>query len=212
MVKDKENTAEFKQFLCLVPTREDEGRRLIFPAHVPEHIMTSLAIWGTLPHPPENLWAVLLRHFRALTVAMAVSLFIYFHSERFPFPDSLLRFTSCITSGDSGCFITGYLPAAGPAWRRSLGVWLASLIYFPELSNVGRAQWTVLLNDHYYTVMFGMIRGWVGRVSVGWGTGFRPFRSCPRWTSADSLGLYQHRDSMKKREIWLYLRHFSSSV
>lgn len=107
MVKAKENTAEFKHSLCIwCPHGKMKVRRPIYPANVPKHIMTSLAICGTFPFPMENLCAFLPSCFRTLTMAMAVGLFIYFHSESFTLPDSLLRFTSSIMSGDSPCFIT----------------------------------------------------------------------------------------------------------
>lgn len=78
-------------------------------------------------------------------------------------------------------------------------VWLASLIYFPELSNVGRAWLTALLNYHYYTVMSWHDQGLRWKSSVGQETHFLPFSSCHKWTLAVLLGLYQHQDSMKTK-------------
>lgn len=108
---------EFKQFLSLVPAWADEGKEANLSSkcaqahnYLPRHLMKLCHI------PPRKSLGCLFEPFAEISPGQAC-LFIYFHFETFTFPGSLLRFASCIMNGDSRCFITRYLPAAGAAWR-----------------------------------------------------------------------------------------------
>lgn len=122
MIKARENTVEFKRGFCIwCPHGKMKSRRPIYPANVPKQVRNNYFPWYLMDFPTSP-WKKksMFRPSEPFSEIppWQVCLFIYFHFKSFTFPDSLLRFASCIMNGDTSCyFISRYLPAAGAAWR-----------------------------------------------------------------------------------------------
>lgn len=153
MVKARENTVEFKHsFRIWRPHGKMKVRRPVSPADVPKHIIASPDVWWNFTTSPGKIsgqsFQVIFRD-----LAMAGELIYLFpfwelHLSRPPFKVYLLY-----NEWRQRVFHYQVSPCCRHRLEKFPSARLASLIYFLELSNVGRAWLTALLNYHYYTVM-----------------------------------------------------------